>query len=75
MNSPGKMHDLYQVYATEVKTGSLVPFPKFPRADKKAVDMWANVLTEQIRLGRVKDYKNPQVVLYLGPTENQLIGV
>lgn len=70
-----KMHDLYQVYVTEIATGNLVPFPKFPRAGKSAVEMWANTLADQIRLGNVKDVKDPQVVLYMGPTENQLIGV
>ena len=70
-----KMHDLYQVYVTRIEDGQLIPFPAFPRAGKDAVDLWANTLANQSRLGNVKDVRDPQVVLYMGPTENQLIGV
>ena len=56
--------DLYQVWATETKTGEFVPVPFFPRMIKPAVEQFAFTLRQQINLGRETRYADPQVVIH-----------
>jgi hypothetical protein len=73
MNEPKKKHELYQVYATEVKSGQLVAVPMFGKSHKKACDLWANTMTDMIAKGFEKRYRDPQVAMYLGSNESSII--
>ena len=60
---------LYQVWATETKTGQLVPVPFFPRAIKDAVTVFQLEMRRMIREGKEKRYADPQVLVHLGLPE------
>jgi len=73
MNEPKKTRELYQVFATEVKTGQLVAVPMFGKSHKKACDLWANTMTDMINKGFEKRYRDPLVALDMGSSKSELI--
>lgn len=57
---------LYQVWATETKTGQLVAVPFFPRVMQEAALKFVQDMNSQIRKGREKRYADPVAMLHLG---------
>lgn len=66
MTDQVKREPLYQVWATETKTGKMVPIPHFPRIGKEQAEAWAALVREHIDKGNVKDYADPKAVIHLG---------
>jgi len=60
-----KREPLYQVWATETKTGNLVPMPFFPRIEKGQAEVWAQLARDKIREGKLKEYSDPHIALHL----------
>lgn len=60
-----KREPLYQVWATETKTGQLVAVPMFPRMIKEAAENFVQTMKDQIALGNEKRFVEPQALLHL----------
>lgn len=60
-----KREPLYQVWATETKTGQLVAVPMFPRVIKESAENFVQTMKDQIALGNEKRYVEPQALLHL----------
>ena len=56
---------LYQVWATETKTGKLVPVPYFPRAMKPVAEEWVSLMKQAIASGKYTAYSDPKALLHL----------
>lgn len=61
-----RTQSLYQVWATETKTGKLVAVPFFPRVIQEAAVKFVADMNSQIRKGREKRYADPVALLHLG---------
>lgn len=61
-----KNEPLYQVWATEIQSGKLVPMPMFPRVMKDVADEYASTVRMMIAAGKETRYKDPESILYLG---------
>lgn len=57
---------LYQVWATDVKTGKPVAVPFFPRIKKEVAEEYAATMRMMIAQGKEKRYSDPKAVLHLG---------
>lgn len=65
MDIQTKREPLYQVWATETKTGQLVPVPMFPRVMKEVADEYVGTMESMIKLGHEKRYADPQALVHL----------
>jgi len=57
---------LFQVWATETKTGQLVAVPFFPRVMKEVAEEYVATMKSMISLGKEKRYADPQALPHLG---------
>lgn len=60
-----KREPLYQVWATETKTGQLVAVPFFPRVMKQVADEYVSTMDSMIKLGKETRYAEPQALVHL----------
>ena len=60
---------LYQVWATHIETGTMVPVPMFPRVVKPAAEEFAAKMRQMIMLGHEKRYSDPVVSAHLHTEE------
>lgn len=60
-----KREPLYQVWATETKTGKLVPAPMFPRVMKEVAEEYVATMKSMIMAGHEKRYTEPQALIHL----------
>lgn len=65
MDNQTKREPLYQVWATETKTGNLVAVPYFPRAMKEVTEEWVATMKGMIALGNEKRFTDPQSLVHL----------
>lgn len=68
MDDQVKREPLYQVWATEVKTGNLVAMPMFPRVMQEVANEYVTTVKGMIALGKEKRYVDPQALPHLGLT-------
>jgi len=61
-----KREPLYQVWATETKTGQLVPMPMFPRVMLETAEEYVSTVKAMISTGKEKRYTEPQALRHLG---------
>ena len=66
MSNQEPKEPLHQVWATEIKTGNLVPVPFFPRVAKQVADEYVVTMQSMIKLGKEKRYADPQALPHLG---------
>jgi hypothetical protein len=60
-----KVEPLFQVMATERKTGQLVAMPMFPRVMKETADEYVQTVKMMIAAGKEKRYADPHVAQLL----------
>lgn len=65
MNEVVRRAPLYQVWATDVKTGKLVVVPFFPRIAKEVAEEYAATMRLMIAAGKEKRYSDPQALIHL----------
>lgn len=58
--------ELYQVWATDVRTNQLVPVPCFPRVAQQIAEEYVATMKSMISLGHEKRYADPQALPHLG---------
>lgn len=65
MNDTLQREPLFQVWATETKTGNLVAVPMFPRVIKEAAEGFVSDMKRMIQQGHEKRYSDPQALEHL----------